>query len=85
MAQGFIISNRALERALKLTNTIPMHAINVRFAVEVPGGGDYSNMELSIGQGSDDIPLQVRYELPRHNEPCNFCSCRVPPPGYRKG
>ena len=49
--QGFIITNIALERSLRLTNTIPRNATNVRFVVSVPGGGDYSNMDLSIGQG----------------------------------
>lgn len=61
--QGFIITNIALERSLRLTNTIPRNATNVRFVVSVPGGGDYSNMDLSIGQGADDVQLQVLYDL----------------------
>lgn len=65
-----LISNAALERALKQTRTIPIQATNVSFSVEVPGGGDYSNMNLSIGQGGDDTPLQVQYDLPAPGTSC---------------
>lgn len=67
-----LISNAALERALKQTRTIPIQATNVSFSVEVPGGGDYSNMNLSIGQGGDDTPLQVQYDLPAPG--CHACA-----------
>jgi hypothetical protein len=62
--QGHIITNFALERALKLTNTIPPQATNVRFIVQVPGLTAYFNAELDIGQGTDNVALQVRYDMP---------------------
>ena len=70
--QTVIISNAAFERALKLTRTIPAQATNVRFSIQVPGGGDYSNINLTIGQGGDDVPLQVHFDMAVM--PCHACS-----------
>ena len=55
-----------VENALKIAGTIPRNAYDIRIYVAIPGGGDYSNMKMSI---CGEFPLYVDYKVAEETDP----------------
>lgn len=59
------ISNTKLIELIKQDQ--PVHPSKYNFWIEVPGGGDWSNTQLNIGE---DVDLNYRIEWSETNEVC---------------
>ena len=53
------LNSNDLKIALQKAGIVPAHCADLKIYVEIPGGGDYSNMDIAICQ---DFPLHVEYK-----------------------